>query len=192
MGNERLSETELQKTITGVLGMMRFANFENPVLLEALGDLLLAGRNNPKLDAKRLAARCYLKASYVTDDPEAKQSYRELAGRALKFQTPTPFTEDQLLLDALERDFRQELADAKMWYEDVKAHELQWIHDGKDMDAEYDRQYRDSPAAADVNPFIMDEPAIPYALLGGGIAVLLVVAWCIRRFFSSTRHSGRM
>jgi tetratricopeptide (TPR) repeat protein len=176
-----LAGSELQKAVTGVLGMMRFANFENPILLEALGDLLLTGRD-PTVDAKRLAARCYLKASYVTDDPVTKTSYRQLAECAIEFQTQGPYNRIQLPLPELEHDFQEELADAKTWYEDVKAHELGWIHDGKDADAEYDRRYRYEPAAADVRPFIIDEPALPFVVLGGGIVILIAAVWFIRRY----------
>jgi hypothetical protein len=40
LNNDRLEVTDLQPAIRGVLGMMRFADHENPVLLEVLGDLL--------------------------------------------------------------------------------------------------------------------------------------------------------
>ena len=182
VGYGQLSAAELDKAVTGVLGMMRFANFENPLLLEVLGDLLLAGGHDPGMDAKRLAARCYLKASYATDNELAKESYRKLARRALSMQTRSPVTDDVLSVEELERDFNKELADASAWYGDVKAHELQWIRDGKDVDAEYDRKYRIAPTAADVNPFITDTPAFRYVAAGGGVVLLFVVSWCIRRY----------
>src|SRR5262249_39244711 len=65
---KRLSEPERQAAIKGVLGMMRFGDHESPVLLEALGDLLCAHLYDAREDAKQLAARAYLKASYVVTD----------------------------------------------------------------------------------------------------------------------------
>src|SRR5262249_50838038 len=51
------AEEETNAAVKGVLGMMRFANHENPILLEALGDLLVGGGDQ---EAKLLAARAYL------------------------------------------------------------------------------------------------------------------------------------
>ena len=55
----------IDKAITGVLGMMKFGNHDSPVLLEALGDLLVS--RGYDTDGKRLAARAYLKASYSAE-----------------------------------------------------------------------------------------------------------------------------
>lgn len=67
-------DEELRKATMGVLGMMRFANYESPILLEALGDLLRT-QGYPS-DAKQLAARAYLKASYGVQDDAVRDAYR--------------------------------------------------------------------------------------------------------------------
>jgi tetratricopeptide (TPR) repeat protein len=139
-----LDQDDVQAAVKGVLGMMRFANHANPLLLEALGELLLA-HGGP--DAKRLAARAYLKASYEMTDDAARQAYRKLAGNALSMQTTGPYNSDQLMLSDLETDFQAELADADQWYAELRAQELGWIRDGKDADAEFDRLYTEEPTA---------------------------------------------
>src|SRR5262249_50253436 len=95
LGQARLSLEDMQKAVKGVLGMMRFANHANPLLLEALGDLLSSPRYE-SADAKRLAARAYLKAAYGAEDAATKQAYRDLAKQALSMQTPDPNTHNQL------------------------------------------------------------------------------------------------
>src|SRR4051812_16652965 len=51
-------------------GMMRFANYDSPLLLEALASLLCAG-HKPDWDARQLAARALLQASYKTQDAQS-------------------------------------------------------------------------------------------------------------------------
>ena len=48
----------LGSALKGVLGMMKFGNFDSPILLEGLGDLLVS--SGLETDAKQLAARAYL------------------------------------------------------------------------------------------------------------------------------------
>lgn len=53
---DQLAPEDIQSAVKGILGMMRFANHNNPLLLEALGDLLRSP-GAPHFDAKRLSAR---------------------------------------------------------------------------------------------------------------------------------------
>jgi tetratricopeptide (TPR) repeat protein len=133
--------TYREDAIKGVLGMMRFANHENPLLLEALGDLLVD--HYQMENGNRLAARAYLQASYQMKDDAAREKYRKLVGVALdkqmeirKLTEPSPNLED---------DFRAELAEAKLWYDELHGKELAWIRDGGNVDAEFDRLYTDEP-----------------------------------------------
>ena len=71
--------------LKGIMGMMKFSNHKHPILLEALGDLLLAHRSFGSMgrkDAKQLASRAYLSASRHTRG-EAAQSYQAKALMAL-------------------------------------------------------------------------------------------------------------
>ena len=76
----------VQKAVKGVLGMMRFGNYDSPILLEALGDLLVNEQYNEH-GAKQLAARAYLKASYGVKSQAVARIYRQKAGFALRMQT---------------------------------------------------------------------------------------------------------
>jgi hypothetical protein len=124
---------ELAAAIRGVAGMMRFSNHESPVLLEALGDLLLGNRNRQQ-DAKQLAARAYLKASYVSQEPASAQRYRAKAILAL-----VGHRRPNLL--RLERRFRRESARGVRWFERISRRERRWIEAGRDVDAAFERAY---------------------------------------------------
>jgi tetratricopeptide (TPR) repeat protein len=135
------AERELDKALKGVLGMMRFGNFDSPVLLEALGDLLISGRQ--ERDARRLASRAWLAAASVAPLPESRRKYRTLAESALK--THLNGNAQSLQLSAVEADFRREVADARKWYSLVEIDERTWIRKGLDPEAEFNRKYYNEP-----------------------------------------------
>lgn len=130
--------------IKGVLGIMKFGKHDSPVVLEVLGDLLSvdqAGGGNPKQDAKLLAVRAYLKASYEVQDIAARKAYRGKADYLLSYQRNGGGG-----LQNLEQDFQQELAEADVWYNDLRAKEIAWIRDGLNPEAEFDKLYAQEPA----------------------------------------------
>jgi tetratricopeptide (TPR) repeat protein len=176
------------QAIRGILGMMRFADHTNPVLLETLGDLL-SDAYRPS-DGKRLAARAYLAASYVVADPAARTAYLNRAKFVLHLQTRHPATQEPLPLEELEVRFRDELKDSEQWYAELKAKELGWISSGANPETEFDKLY-------DREPRIDDEPTdtitrpwyqvhkselIGWGLTGGIILVLAVAGLCYWRF----------
>jgi tetratricopeptide (TPR) repeat protein len=139
----KVQTPELAKALKGVSGMMYFANYDSPVLLEVLGDLLLTGTDRG--DAKQLAARAYLKASYEVKDADAKSDYRRMAEESLAMQTTHIAGSDQLTLAALEEEFKSELQDAQAWHAGVAADEQKWIDEGVDADAAFDKKYYAAP-----------------------------------------------
>ncbi|HZL88003.1 MAG TPA: hypothetical protein VFB96_06465 [Pirellulaceae bacterium] len=158
-----LSEEDSKAAVTGVLGMMRFANHENPLLLEALGDLLLDCQGGYK-DAKQLAARAYLKASYVVTGVP-RQKYRELAQQALILQTREGIPQlRELPLQIVEAEFQQELDDADRWYGALHRQEQEWIREGVDVDLRFDWLYANEPAAIFVSESALQ--TIPRLLFG--------------------------
>jgi hypothetical protein len=130
--------------VKGVLGMMKFGTHDSPILLEALGDLLL-GKNalthaSMKEDAKQLAARAYLRAG--TKFPEGsseRAAYWKLAELAIEMQGDT--RGDRLYLRELEGQFRDELSAARRWYAEVESDEETWLREGKDPEKEFERKY---------------------------------------------------
>ncbi|MDB5337092.1 MAG: tetratricopeptide repeat protein [Planctomycetaceae bacterium] len=152
-GTKYLSRAQVQAAIKGVQGMMRFADYQNPLLLEALGDLLLAGGGDD--NARQLAARSYLQASYVVKDKEASLAYRNAAERALEHQVGKGRSETakpQEVLGDLETEFKGELAQAEKWYAAAKQKELALIKDGRRVEDEYDRLAAKPPSVSEINP----------------------------------------
>jgi tetratricopeptide (TPR) repeat protein len=142
-----LDNEEREAAVKGILGMMRFANHDSPVLLEVLGDLLRNGRyvRHPEHDAKQLAARAYLKASYAMNDEKAREAYRDKARMAITGQSKTRHGSDQLPLEELEESFKEELSRADAWFAEVRKNELTWIKEGKDPEKEFARLYYEEP-----------------------------------------------
>jgi tetratricopeptide (TPR) repeat protein len=167
---KRLSDSEREAAIKGILGIMKFGNYESPVVLEALGSLLSAyGRDRRDQDAKQLAARAYLKAADVTSG-NAREEYRKMAMGVLSMQTYGPGSDTQLPLEVLEKTFRKELAEAEAWYEQVHQDELTWINEGKNPEVEFDRKYYE-PTVGE-SSFTLKHGALIGALvlaLGGGL-----------------------
>lgn len=135
-GEERMEEIE--RATNGVLGMMRFGNYDSPILLESLGDLLVFrfGRNAPQ----RLAVRAYLKASYETDDPTASELYRSKAERAMGSQEGASLTR-------IEGELEEEIAEGDAYFAKIESDESAWIAEGVDVDVKFIETYYDAEPA---------------------------------------------
>ena len=141
---EKLFNEEVETATTGILGMMRFGNFDSPVLLEAVADLLTV--HTDEKQAKQLASRALLQASYVSADPEQKAAYRQLAEEALSLQARADNSMDEVTLEEVERQFLAELDEAEAWYADVAAKEKSWIVAGLNPEVEFSKHYAASPS----------------------------------------------
>ncbi|QVL30898.1 hypothetical protein KIH39_18865 [Telmatocola sphagniphila] len=122
--------------VKGILGMMRFADYKNPILLEALGNLLWSERERG--DGKQLATRAFLQASYFMKVDDQREEYRKLAKAALRMK-------QGVTLELVESAFQKELADAEKWYDDLRAKEIDWIKAGLNADEEFDKLYAQDP-----------------------------------------------
>lgn len=127
---------EIQAAANGVLGMMRFGTADSPVLLEVLGDLLLADFSND--DAKMLATRAYLRASMKVDDPVATVAYRDKAEATISMQK-------DLELEQLEEQLFQEIEKGDNLFLRISADEAAWIAADMDVDAEFQEKYFEAP-----------------------------------------------
>ncbi|EMI27759.1 tetratricopeptide repeat domain protein [Rhodopirellula europaea] len=127
---------EIQAAANGVLGMMRFGTADSPVLLEVLGDLLLADFSND--DAKMLATRAYLRASMKVDDPVATVAYRDKAEATISMQK-------DLELEQLEEQLFQEIEKGDNLFLRISADEAAWIAADMDVDAEFQEKYFEVP-----------------------------------------------
>lgn len=164
-------EEKTAAAIKGVLGMIKFGNHRSPVLLEALGSLLGDESNGIEFDAKNLACRAFLKASYEVPEGPSRVAYRAMAKRALSMQWSVNF------LKEVETEFKAELADAKQWYEAVREKELAAIREGRNPEAEFDKLYEpEPPAIAPIPP--SDTSTMRFvglALVGAG--GVLILGW---------------
>ena len=121
------------EALKGVLGMMRFGQHTSPILLEALGDVLIWD-HQVKRDAKRLAARAYLKASYSVEDPWAAMWYRARA-------TLTLVGHRGVSLAQLEQRFELEQKRGELYDARIAEDEASWREAGEDLDAKFKRKY---------------------------------------------------
>jgi tetratricopeptide (TPR) repeat protein len=179
----RLNEEELKAAVKGVLGMMKFGKHDAPVLLEVLGNLLGDRRSGNRLDAKLLAARAYLKASYEVTDEGERDAYRKMAAEVRVMQTRDNGYYDSIPLEEIEADFQKELADAHQWYADLRERELKWVRESADPEAAFAQLYREEPKVGS----LIWENAVRRLYHPGPtelVACLIVawlVSWLIRR-----------
>jgi tetratricopeptide (TPR) repeat protein len=142
-------KTELAAAQKGVLGMMHFANYDSPLLLEALGDLLIAWPSRQD-DALQLAARSYYRVAKLSNDRGAKDEFEMVAAHMLeghldyihywKENGEGP----EAALEELAADLSRELADAQSYFNSIAADERRWIAKGVDVDKAFASKYYDS------------------------------------------------
>ncbi len=179
------STKEAQAATKGVLGMMRFGNFDSPVLLEALASLLL--NEYDQTQSKQLAARALLQASYVSEEPNQKAAYRTIAEQALSMQT-RPGTIDQISLDEVENQFLAELAEAKTWYERLAEQEERWMEAGLNPEEEFNKIYKEDVRVSSQPALLPGEnkdrhtrrESIPIVIAGLAILGAMIISWSRR------------
>lgn len=131
-GEPSLTPKQLAAAIRGVSGMMRFADFNNPLLQEALGDLLLAG--DLDVNAAELASLCYLHAANATTD--AKEKRRQLGVCEYSGRFTSGFK-----IESYEKVLQSGLAKGEAYSKSVRKDEMAWIAAGLDASAEFQRKY---------------------------------------------------
>lgn len=191
-GTTKLSETKLREAIVAVQGMMRFADHDNPLLLKALGDLLIYDEN-PTSDAKLLACRCYLLASRPRKDP---MPYRELAEKALSRQTKWANSDQPISLGEVERNLETELHEASLWYGELLTDERRWIRLGMNADEEFDRLYSAEPElptslneSQPMNWYIKIFPIVFPLCLGPALIAFCIIYFRKRRTSLASREA---
>lgn len=180
-------DKEFQKATKGILGMMRFGNYRSPVLLEALGDLLVAVYWRE--DSKMLAARAYLKASYEVAEEPAKTLYRERAELILDLQVARNLNE-------LEEEMQQEIEQADEFYTQIEEDETFWAATGKNLDRQYGVEYYKQPILKVSNAKYPPDPETKIFLfllimVSGVVLSIIAVIVMIRRWVrrSSQLHN---
>ena len=128
----KFTEAQRQAAIQGVKGMMYFADFDNPILQEALGDLLSFGTMSE--NASQLAGLCYLHASEKTADPLEKARLKMLMGIALYASHLRKEVD-------LSKTLTAAMAKGQKLNEDVRDEEMAWLLAGKDVTQEFQKKY---------------------------------------------------
>ncbi|WP_298547012.1 hypothetical protein [uncultured Aquimarina sp.] len=141
--NNTLPKEELDKAIKGIMGMMKFGNYDSPILLEALGDLLMA--NGWKNGARQLASRAYFKASYHSKEPETKSLYKQKVAFAIYHQY-TKKGGKRFTAQELEELLKQEIVEGNNYYQRIRNDEIQWIQLGKNPEEEFSKKYYQEPS----------------------------------------------
>jgi len=118
------------KCLEGLLGMMRFADFDNPILQEATGDVLAGAEK----DAMLLASRAYRLASEKSSDEAEKARLLNKADRITgRHRDLDP--------EELIKQLHQNLEEGRALNAKVREDEIAWIAAGKDAAAEFEAKY---------------------------------------------------
>ena len=183
-------EYDRDEAVNAVLGMMHFADYRSPILLEALGDLLHAGQYVVDKE-QRLSARAYLKASYEVTDSSIRAAFRERADDEVHSQSGET-------LEGIEIDLKIEIAEADKWFAEVRAAEIEWIRTGKDPEAEFAKRFPEEPTvpmpterAAPISPERRLVRVFKQVAIASG-ALLLIAAIAVWKWTSARRRRQRI
>ncbi|HEY1601501.1 MAG TPA: hypothetical protein VGG64_18010 [Pirellulales bacterium] len=140
-------KAELAAAQKGVLGMMHFANYDSPLLLETVGDLLIAWPTY-KDDALQLAARSYYRVSQLSENnvttDEFENAAVNMAYGHLGYINYRKERGTEADLEKLSADLNHELAEAQAYFDSIAADERRWIAEGVDVDQAFASKYYDS------------------------------------------------
>jgi tetratricopeptide (TPR) repeat protein len=138
----RQRKDEISAATRGVLGMLHFADHESPILLEALGDLLIVGEREE--NATQLAARAYVRAAQRADDKAVADKFRKMARDVLTMHEDFGMHHKETdgdYLQKLDKQFAEELAEGKAWFAEIEENENRWIAENRDVDREFAAVY---------------------------------------------------
>lgn len=136
-----LTKKASQKAVKGVLGMMRFGHYDSPVLLEALGNLLIRNYDN---NAVHLAFLAYRQASPKTRNREIRTSNSEANGLPLSsfFEDHEEYDNNRTrFIKTLNYNFKKNILAGKKLYRQIRQDEIKWIKDGKNPEIEFKKKY---------------------------------------------------
>ncbi len=130
-----LPEIEIKKAVKGVLGMMRFGNYDSPILLKALGDLLLNDEYETEISTKRLAVMAYTNAE-MKSSKELSISFINQMNMILSLHETEMNTFDSVL-----NELKNGLKNGAIYWNQIKLDELNWIKNNEDVDLKFNEKY---------------------------------------------------
>ncbi|CAM3038871.1 hypothetical protein [Rariglobus hedericola] len=130
-----LEEDARGAALRGVLGMMLFADYQNPVLLEALGDILEQG--DPRKNAVHMAEQAYALAR----DLYGEKTAAERLDRKTKEADSSYSSKSAPDLKKLKKAMSEAQTAGKALAKRVREDELKWIASGQDAGREFEKKY---------------------------------------------------
>ena len=151
-----LPEVENEKAIKGVLGMMRFGNYNSPILLNALGDVLL-NETYSEPGAKRLSAMAYM-ASDLYNAGSVSLKTKENIQMFLSMQERDKNTYEELL-----KEVKKGILIGKSRYAEIEKKERNWVVENKDLDVEFAQDFYAKTDSKNKNNVAQNNQNIYYA-----------------------------
>ena len=181
--NAAQTKVVIKEAIEGVSGMLRFGHHDSPVLLEALGDLLMGLEMRPNESDKRLAARAFRMAAYSSTDKVDNERLIAKTKRAVKLIESVSISDiERKLVD--ERLLADELAKR------IETDELAWINNKENVDELFAAKYLTDQSEflfPSKNPF----PFAPWILTAlSGVLAIGILAGLVRLRRSIKRKSS--
>ncbi|MEZ4936724.1 MAG: hypothetical protein R2799_03935 [Crocinitomicaceae bacterium] len=135
---KELTIEDLKKAIKGITGMMKFGNWDSPILAETLGDLLFYGASEwEKEEAYRnLAILCYHRAKMKVEDPKVQSKYE-----ARIFRVHQILRGEQSAYVKLAKQFEKDMVIADSSFQKIRVNEIKWIQEGLDVDEKFAEVY---------------------------------------------------
>lgn len=146
--DNELPYKELKKALKGIQGMMKFGNYDSPVLLEVLGDLLISvppdrQKQDYEAPARHLAIRAYIKASKEVKNNKAKKVYLEKV-RSILYEIQE-YDGDEQMKSEYEQNITLSLekgiTEGEQFYEQIRKNEMSWIAQGMNPEVKFDQVY---------------------------------------------------
>lgn len=131
----KLPDLEIKKAVKGILGMMRFGNYDSPVLLKALGDLLINEDHNVKLSSSRLAVMAYTKAEMKTTKKFSK-NFLDKMNDCLMYLDAKMNKFDSIL-----QELNNGIEIGKSNMNSIKKDEIYWIKNDLNVDNMFQKKY---------------------------------------------------
>ncbi len=133
---KKLPQEELAKAIAGVSGMVKFGNFDSPVLMDALAELL--AYNNSFVESNRhLAIIAYLRAANLSGSEEISKAYYHKIGKLFEGMWPEKINS----IEKYQKLLDKEVAQAEAFAAQIRADEISWIKGGRNPEVEFANKY---------------------------------------------------
>jgi len=128
---------EVKKATKGVLGMMRFGNFNSPILLNALGDILVNEEYEEEKNALRLGAMAYMAAELYSEKRISK-TLEEKINSFLNLQE-----EGLNNFEKLQMELISSIRKGEKIYGIIEENESKWVAENANLDAKFAEKFYD-------------------------------------------------